>query len=141
MDDILEKLSLSAKSLHTQTARLTKQSHVTIAEWRLLRQIDSDVITQDSMASSLQLDTSTLSRQLKNLTTKELVSKTAVGKDRRQLEFQLTSAGKTALTNINAGYADLVDHIFHYWPEDEQQMLKIMLTRLNRSIDRANSAG
>lgn len=139
LEGILDNLSLAAKSLQTQTAKITKHYHVTIAEWRLLRQIESQVITQDAMAEALQLDTSTLSRQLKNLSTKELVSKTAVGKDRRQLEYALTSLGRDTLEHINTDYDALIDAVFHYWPEDEQQMMKIMLNRLSRSIDRAES--
>ncbi|MTV81160.1 MarR family winged helix-turn-helix transcriptional regulator [Secundilactobacillus folii] len=138
MEGILDNLSLAAKSLQVQTTKITRHYHVTIAEWRLLRQIDAKVITQDSMADALQLDTSTLSRQLKSLTTKELASKTAVGKDRRQLEYALTLKGQETLKNINQGYDALIDAVFHYWPEDEQQMMKIMLNRLNRSLDRAS---
>lgn len=137
LEGILDNLSLAAKSLQTQTTRITKRYHVTIAEWRLLRQIESQVITQDAMADALQLDTSTLSRQLKNLTSKELVSKTAVGKDRRQLEYALTATGHATLQHINSDYDALIDAVFHYWPEDEQQMMKIMLNRLSRSLDRA----
>lgn len=138
MADILDNLSLAAKSLQTQITKVTKQNHVTIAEWKLLRQIDQQVITQDAMAEALQLDTSTLSRQLKNLTTKEMVTKTAVGRDRRQLEYALSPLGQTTLTQVDTGYDALVDAVFHYWPDEEQQMMKIMLNRLNRSLERAN---
>lgn len=137
MDNILDILNTSAKNLQQQTTKITKKYHVTIAEWKLLRQIDANIITQDAMASALQLDTSTLSRQLKNLSTKELVSKTAVGKDRRQLEYALTTTGQDALTGINQAYDTLVDAIFHYWPNDEQEMLRIMLKRLDRSLQKA----
>ncbi|MFC6254504.1 MarR family winged helix-turn-helix transcriptional regulator [Secundilactobacillus hailunensis] len=139
MEGILDNLSLAAKSLQTQTTKITKHYHVTIAEWRLLRQIQNQVITQDAMAEALQLDTSTLSRQLKSLTSKGLVSKTAVGKDRRQLEYALTTTGHETLANIDTDYQALIDAVFHYWPEDEQQMMKIMLNRLSRSLDRADS--
>ncbi len=140
MDNILDILNTSAKNLQQQTTKITKRYNVTIAEWKLLRQIADNVITQDGMASSLQLDTSTLSRQLKNLSAKELVSKTAVGKDRRQLEYALTTTGQQALKGINDTYDTLVDNIFHYWPNDEQEMMRIMLKRLDRSLQKANVA-
>lgn len=138
MDDILENLSVAAKTLQSRTSKLTKQYRVTIAEWKLLRQIKQGVITQDAMAEAMQLDNSTLSRQLKNLTEKQFTSKTAVGKDRRQLEYALTPSGEEALVNIDTDYETLTDAVFHYWPEDEQQMMKILLKRLARSIERAN---
>ncbi|GAA3617355.1 MarR family winged helix-turn-helix transcriptional regulator [Secundilactobacillus similis] len=138
MDDILENLSVAAKTLQSRTSKLTKQYRVTIAEWKLLRQIKQGVITQDAMAEAMQLDNSTLSRQLKNLTEKQFTSKTAVGKDRRQLEYALTPSGEEALLNIDNDYDALTDAVFHYWPEDEQQMMKILLKRLARSIERAN---
>lgn len=138
MEGILDNLGLAAKSLQTQTTKITKRYKVTIAEWRLLRQINKQVITQDAMAEALQLDTSTLSRQLKSLTNKELITKTAVGKDRRQLEYALAPSGINVLQQINDDYDALIDAVFHYWPEDEQQMMKIMLNRLNRSLERAD---
>lgn len=138
MADILENLSVAAKALQSRTSKLTKQYRVTIAEWKLLRQIKLGVITQDAMAEAMQLDNSTLSRQLKNLTEKQFTSKTAVGKDRRQLEYALTPAGEEALSHIDTDYEALTDAVFHYWPEDEQQMMKILLNRLTRSIERAN---
>lgn len=138
MDDILENLSIAAKTLQNRTSKLTKQYRVTIAEWKLLRQIKQGVITQDAMAEAMQLDNSTLSRQLKNLTEKQFTSKTAVGKDRRQLEYALTPSGEEALLHIDTDYEALTDAVFHYWPDDEQQMMKILLKRLARSIERAN---
>jgi DNA-binding MarR family transcriptional regulator len=84
----------------------------------------------------MQLDTSTLSRQLASLVKKEKLSKEAVGRDRRQLVYTITPAGLTALKAINAAYEQFEADVFDKWPQDEQNLLRILLNRLNKSVSR-----
>ncbi len=136
LETTLEALGHASKIFQSKLSKLTKLQNITIAEWTLLKQIAAGLITQDQMASALGLDNSTLSRQLKSLTEKALVTKTAVGQDRRQLKYSLDEVGESALTLVNAAYEQTVQAVFKHWPEEEQQQLQIMLNRLTHSISK-----
>ncbi|USS85337.1 MarR family transcriptional regulator [Fructilactobacillus myrtifloralis] len=140
------KNSLSAlrdvSKLHQHNLQvITKAHNVTISEWQLLMAIQQTVDTQEKLAQALKLDTSTLSRQLKRLLTKEMIAKQAVGQDRRQLVYSLTDAGQTALTQVNQDYDQLQQQIFAQWTADESQLLKILLNRLETSMKRLDKRG
>lgn len=98
--------------------------------------VGSGANTQEKLATAMQLDTSTLSRQLASLVKKERLSKEAIGRDRRQLVYTVTPAGTAALTKINADYQQFEAEVFDKWPQDEQNLLRILLNRLNKSVSR-----
>ncbi|WP_054758516.1 hypothetical protein [Secundilactobacillus collinoides] len=77
MDNILDILNTSAKNLQQQTTKITKQYNVTIAEWKLLRQIADNVITQDdgefTATGYINVEPATKKiYQLRNLSVKQL---------------------------------------------------------------------
>lgn len=139
MKDMKSSLTALAETAKLQTAnlkQLTKAQGVTVAEWQLLIQLNTGANTQEKLATAMQLDTSTLSRQLASLVKKEKLSKEAVGRDRRQLVYTITPAGLTALNAINAAYEQFEADVFDKWPQDEQNLLRILLNRLNKSVSR-----
>jgi DNA-binding MarR family transcriptional regulator len=139
MKDMKSSLTALAETAKLQTAslkQLTKAQGVTVAEWQLLIQLNTGANTQEKLATAMQLDTSTLSRQLASLVKKEKLSKEAVGRDRRQLVYTITPAGLTALKAINAAYEQFEADVFDKWPQDEQNLLRILLNRLNKSVSR-----
>lgn len=136
MKSSLTALAETAKLQTASLKQLTKAQGVTVAEWQLLIQLNTGANTQEKLATAMQLDTSTLSRQLASLVKKEKLSKEAVGRDRRQLVYTITSAGLTALNAINAAYEQFEADVFDKWPQDEQNLLRILLNRLNKSVSR-----
>ncbi|EQM55416.1 MarR family transcriptional regulator [Lactiplantibacillus plantarum EGD-AQ4] len=136
MKSSLKALAETAKLQTASLKQLTKAQGVTVAEWQLLIQLNAGANTQEKLATAMQLDTSTLSRQLASLVKKERLSKEAVGRDRRQLVYTITPAGMTALKAINAAYEQFEADVFDKWPQDEQNLLRILLNRLNKSVSR-----
>lgn len=136
MKSSLTALAETAKLQTASLKQLTKVQGVTVAEWQLLIQLNTGANTQEKLATAMQLDTSTLSRQLASLVKKEKLSKEAVGRDRRQLVYTITPAGLTALNAINAAYEQFEADVFDKWPQDEQNLLRILLNRLNKSVSR-----
>ncbi|MBU7459801.1 MULTISPECIES: MarR family winged helix-turn-helix transcriptional regulator [Lactiplantibacillus] len=136
MKSSLTALAETAKLQTANLKQLTKAQGVTVAEWQLLIQLNTGANTQEKLATAMQLDTSTLSRQLASLVKKEKLSKEAVGRDRRQLVYTITPAGLTALNAINAAYEQFEADVFDKWPQDEQNLLRILLNRLNKSVSR-----
>jgi DNA-binding MarR family transcriptional regulator len=117
---------------------ITKRSKLTIAEWQLLLQIEAGYRTQEQLSDATKLDTSTLSRQLKNLVTKEMLQKTPTGRDKRQLVYSMSQAGKKAIIEIDTAFADLSTRIFDRWTDEENNLLRILLNRLDKSIARVS---
>ena len=136
MKSSLAALTATAKQQTAILKQITKNQGVTVAEWQLLMQLQAGHDTQEKLASVMQLDTSTLSRQLASLVKKAKLSKEAVGRDRRQLIYSLTDAGEEAVSLINADYQRYEADVFDKWPQDEQNLLRILLNRLNKSVDR-----
>lgn len=136
MKSSLTALAETAKLQTASLKQLTKAQGVTVAEWQLLIQLNTGANTQEKLATAMQLDTSTLSRQLASLVKKEKLSKEAVGRDRRQLVYTITPAGLTALNAINAAYEQFEADVFDKLPQDEQNLLRILLNRLNKSVSR-----
>ncbi len=136
MQSSLAALTATAKQQTAMLKQITKAQGVTVAGWQLLLQLQAGHDTQEKLAGVMQLDTSTLSRQLASLVKKEKLSKEAVGRDRRQLIYHLTDAGEEAVRLINADYQRYEAAVFDKWPQDEQNLLRILLNRLNKSVDR-----
>ncbi|WP_047999696.1 MarR family winged helix-turn-helix transcriptional regulator [Lactiplantibacillus herbarum] len=134
MKSSLTALAGTAKQQTAVLKTITKAQGITVAEWQLLMQLQAGADTQEKLANAMQLDTSTLSRQLASLVKKERLDKTAIGRDRRQLVYTVTSAGADAVTAINDDYQRFETEVFEKWPQDEQNLLRILLNRLNKSV-------
>ncbi|MFB9770474.1 MarR family winged helix-turn-helix transcriptional regulator [Lactiplantibacillus modestisalitolerans] len=136
MKSSLAALAAAAKQQTAILKTMTKRQGITVAEWQLLLQLQAGADTQEKLAAVMQLDTSTLSRQLANLVKKECLDKQAVGRDRRQLIYSMTATGEAALAQIGTDYQQFEAAVFDKWPQDEQNLLRILLNRLNKSVER-----
>lgn len=81
----------------------------------------ADNTTQEQLSNATSLDTSTLSRQLKNLVAKEMLNKTPTGRDKRQLIYSITELGKQSVNQINDDYKQLANQIFDRWTDEEKK--------------------
>lgn len=136
MKSSLEALIAINKVQQTLLQRMTKRYQLTVSEWQLLDHIGGGENTQEILAQQTRLDTSTLSRQLKGLVAKEMVTKEAIGRDKRQLIYTITEQGTQTAVAINTAFEDLSDQIFEHWSTDERNLLQILLNRLDKSLDR-----
>ncbi|MDR3241661.1 MAG: MarR family transcriptional regulator [Lactobacillaceae bacterium] len=134
MKTILEALRDTDKEYQRVLKKITKDQDVTIAEWQLLTNVKASFDTQDKLSKETNLDNSTLSRQLAALVKKELVLKVAVGRDRRQLIYEVTAKGEETLTTIEAAYHALEEQVFSMWANEEKSMVQILLNRLEKSV-------
>jgi len=139
MKSSLTALMAISKIQQTLLQRMTKQHHLTVSEWQLLDHIGGGENTQEILAQNTKLDTSTLSRQLKGLVAKEMVSKEAIGRDKRQLVYTITAMGTDTAAEINSAFEGLSDQVFEHWSPDERNLLQILLNRLDKSMDRQRS--
>ncbi|EHO51105.1 MarR family winged helix-turn-helix transcriptional regulator [Lentilactobacillus kisonensis] len=136
MKDILPALNSAAKNHKAQLFAITKETGLTISEWKLLCQVIDGNTTQETLSSRTKLDISTLSRQLKKLVEKEMIEKTAVGKDKRQLIYNVTPKGINSSTYVKTKLDELTERIFNHWTDEEKNLLKILMNRLEQSLGR-----
>lgn len=138
MKNSLTALREVSKLQQQQLQSLTKSNNLTISEWQLLLSISEGYDKQETLSKEMDLDTSTLSRQLKRLVEKKMVHKKAIGKDKRQLVYDISDLGNMALKKIQISYTKLKNRIFEQWSEEEKNMLKILLNRLGNSMKKIN---
>lgn len=136
MIDILDSLRESSKNYTRILKKIGKEENITISEWQLLIKIEEQVNTQDKLSKSMHLDASTLSRQLKNLFDKKLISKKAIGRDKRQLVYTISEEGKDRYFKINENFKNAKDQIFKQWSDEEIRLLEILMGRLNNSLNK-----
>lgn len=136
MKTVLEALRDTEKQYKSILTRITKEQGVTIAEWQLLNHVSEGFDTQDKLSEETGLDNSTLSRQLSSLLKKELVLNIAVGRDRRQLIYELTLKGSDVLTAVNQQHTHYEETIFKLWSAEEKSMARILLNRLENSLSK-----
>jgi DNA-binding MarR family transcriptional regulator len=88
-----------------------------------------DVRPSDA-AAALELDLSTVSRQLHQLEQLGLVTRRRDGADGRASRISLTEQGRQSLAFVKASRAATLDAVFGDWPEDERRQLLNLLDRL-----------
>ncbi|MFD1124531.1 MarR family winged helix-turn-helix transcriptional regulator [Lentilactobacillus raoultii] len=136
MKDILVALSSAAKNHRAKLMKITKAQNLTISEWKLLNYVINGQTTQEALSEVTKLDISTLSRQLKRLLVKEMLAKTAVGKDKRQLIYSVTDKGTESSQRVQQEVEGFQEQVFSHWTNEEKNLLKILINRLEQSLDR-----
>lgn len=119
--------------------RLAKKHNLTLAEWQLLQKIVNGKDTQELLADAMQLDISTLSRQLGRLTTKEFVIITKVNsqtnvKTRKSYRYQLSESGQKFLSQMNTDFSKFNQKVFAQWSSQEKKLFKETITHLIQSM-------
>ncbi|QIL51274.1 winged helix-turn-helix transcriptional regulator [Weissella coleopterorum] len=136
MKEILNVLHETDKDYQKILKKLTKEYQLTIAEWKLLQQVENEFDTQEQLSQATGLDTSTLSRQLNSLMKKEMIENQVVGHDHRHFIYQITDTGTKSLEFIQSQYHEIEQQIFSVWSEEEKSMLQILLNRLDKSMQK-----
>ncbi len=87
-------------------------------------------VRPSDLAVALELDLSTVSRQVHQLEQLGLVTRRPDGDDGRASRISLTQAGSESLASVRKNRAAMLDEVFHDWPTDERQQLLALLDRL-----------
>jgi DNA-binding MarR family transcriptional regulator len=82
------------------------------------------------VAVAVELDLSTVSRQLRHLEQLGLVTRRPDGDDGRASRISLTAQGLASLGFVRANRAATLDEVFRDWPDDERRQLLTLLDRL-----------
>jgi DNA-binding MarR family transcriptional regulator len=88
------------------------------------------------LARCIRLDSSTVSRQVKNLEDLGYLERSEDPHDRRASRLRLTDRGRAVLDEAMRARAALVDSATADWSVQDRGQLTMLMTRLTESIDR-----
>jgi DNA-binding MarR family transcriptional regulator len=92
------------------------------------------------LAAALELDLSTVSRQLRQLERLGLVARRPDGEDGRACRINLTEQGRQSLSILRARRAAMLAEVFHGWPDADRQDLLRLLDRLLAGLEMRRAA-
>ncbi|WP_353990354.1 MarR family transcriptional regulator [Pediococcus argentinicus] len=130
MIDNIEALELVVKNRNDQLKKITHTFEITVAEWRILKNIMDNATTLEELSELTQLDASTLSRQIKKIVTKKLIKKNPSETDHRKYQYAMTDAGRIVFDKVSNLITAVDKELFKSWTEEEKGMLKILLNRI-----------
>ncbi len=105
--------------------------------WQLHHIHDLGEVRVSEMATALNLDISTVSRQLKALLNKGLVEKFADPNDARVVMIRLSPLGRKIFEELVAKRQFLFDSALKEWPLRDRERLMHLLERMVRDLDSA----
>jgi DNA-binding MarR family transcriptional regulator len=92
-------------------------------------------ISLNSLAETLGLDNSTMSRTVNNLVVKRLAKREPDPGDRRYIRIALTPKGRKLFTDIETGMENFFEHAFENIPEDKRSLVFEGLEILLHALD------
>ncbi len=91
---------------------------------------EHDDVRPSDLATAVELDLSTVSRQLHQLQQLGLVTRRPDGDDGRACRISLTTQGRESLSLVRGRRATMLRDVFLDWPDDERHHLLTLLDRL-----------
>jgi DNA-binding MarR family transcriptional regulator len=116
--------------------RLTSLSHgLDRASIPLLGVLEEQGAARPSdIAAALELDPSTVSRQLRHLERLGLVNRSAHQEDGRAILIDLTAAGRGSLAIVREARASALQQVLADWDDHDRELLQALLDRLLDSL-------
>ncbi len=87
------------------------------------------------LAAAVELDASTVSRQVRHLEDRGLLERTGDPDDRRASLIALSPEGRTRLEAGAQRRRELVGRLLADWPADDREQLRVLLNRLLDRLD------
>jgi DNA-binding MarR family transcriptional regulator len=115
----------SERQLHADHAGLDKASVPLLAALE-----EHDGARPSDVAAAVELDLSTVSRQLRQLQRLGLVTRRPDGEDGRACRISLTAQGLSSLAMVRASRAAMLDEVFSGWPDADRRELHRLLDAL-----------
>lgn len=95
---------------------------------------DQDDMRPSDIATALEIDQSTVSRQLHQLEELGRVARRADGEDGRVWRIRLTEDGRASLADVRAARGRMLDDVFSAWNEADRRQLNKLLERLHDDL-------
>ena len=95
----------------------------------------SGPLRHTTLAERLSLDASTVSRKVRYLEERQLVTVTPDRHDARARQVELLPAGANALEKLLDRRRDIIAGVLHGWTSEERDRLRSLLIRFNHDLD------
>lgn len=142
VDYLLEKLRVLMRESYGVFDDQKKCCELTYSQCHTLTEIGSKgEVSLVDLASSLGLDTSTLSRTIQSLVVMGLVTRTTNQKDRRYVNISLSKQGRKAYEAIGNLYYEFMTRVFDRIPVRKHEAVLDSLGLLADAMKQANNPG
>jgi DNA-binding MarR family transcriptional regulator len=105
------------------------------AFWLLRSLLDEDPVRPTDLATSLGLDTSTVSRHLSQLHRAGLVERSVDPDDRRAQRVELSEAGRVEVDAALASRRRLLERSMSDWSDEDIELLHHLITRMLAGLE------
>lgn len=137
---IIEKLEEVQSTYSVMVKKLQKEMNISASSIPIMEIIQDEKMTLKEITEKSVLDKSTVSRQINQMVKKEMV-KREPGNDRRFAYFSLSERAKKAYRTYLFELNKNMTAALYSWPEEEKQILYVLLGRLDRSLTNISTKG
>lgn len=130
---IIDKLEEVQSTYSIMVKKMQKEMNLSASFIPIMEIIQDEKMTLKEITEQSALDKSTVSRQINQMVKKEMVKRES-GKDRRYAYFSLSDKAKKTYQSYLFELNKNMTAALYSWPEEEKQILFVLLGRLNRSL-------
>ena len=121
--------------------RLARQAGLSEAQWRLLEEVDDEQFMPSMFARQRDCTPAAVSRTLRVLLERDLVSVTIAERDARQRVYRLTAEGRRVLRRLRASRERAIAAIWADLPARDLEAFASFATQLSRGLESYSRAG
>lgn len=115
--------------------QLARAGGLTEAQWQLLEEIAGEGFMPSLFAKRRACTPAAVSRHLRELLDRGLVTAAISSDDGRQRIYRLTAAGRRVLRRIEARRAEAIDSVWHRFGREELASFAEFTSELNRLLE------
>lgn len=123
--EAIRNLTRLSELFQRRREQLAREAGLTVQQWSFLEQIGGDHFMPSIFARERESSRAAVSKTLRQLLDKGLVTVSISAEDGRQREYALTDKGRKVMSQVDSSRRDAIDAVWHAMDED----------RLNRFTD------
>ncbi|ALV21242.1 MAG: MarR family transcriptional regulator [Carnobacterium sp.] len=132
--ELMGELNLFQHKYASIEQSMLKKNQLNRSAFFIMQQLIEQPLTLTELVHITSLNKSTLSRQVNDLAEKGWVTKTPE-KDKRFIQLMLSKEAKQKVHTVQFEIEHQLTQVFSSWPDEEKQLLIILIRRINRKIE------
>lgn len=117
--EAIGRLQRLAELFHVRRGQLARESGLTEPQWRVLEEIATEHFMPSMFARTSESSPPAVSRLIRQLMERDLVSVSVAAQDGRQRRYALTAAGRRLLGRLRAARARAIDAVWMDLPSGQ----------------------
>ncbi len=131
--ELVDQLNEFQLLYSTIEKKVLKNNHLNQSSFSIMSQLVEQALTLKELTALFSLDKSTLSRQINVLVKQGLIIK-EVASDKRIYYLSISKEANQLVNAVRFEIEFYVTDLFKAWPNEEKQLLLVLLGRVNRRI-------